>query len=89
MQEYTKQIIAKWMLSTILEASARKNIIFWNHVKNYGPSFEESLRGGKLVKKLEIFWVNNRYNNIIEFSFHMMWRIMLILEALIHLGHSL
>ena len=46
-------------------------------------SFEESLRGGKLVKNLEIFWMNNK--TIIEFGFRLM-RIMQISEVVFHIG---
>ena len=38
---------------------------FWE----IGQSFEESLRGGELIKNLEIFWRNNK--TIIEFGFRM------------------
>ena len=48
-------------------------------------TFEESLRKGKLVKKLEIFSMNNK--TIIEFGFRIMWRSMQISEGvIIHLG---
>ena len=46
-------------------------------------SFEESLRGGKLVKNLEIFWMNDK--TIIEFGFRLM-RIMQISEVVFHIG---
>ena len=46
-------------------------------------SFEESLRGGKLVKNLEIFWMNNK--TIIEFGFRLI-RIMQISEVVFHIG---
>ena len=46
-------------------------------------SFEESLRGCKLVKNLEIFWMNNK--TIIEFGFRLT-RIMQISEVVFHIG---
>ena len=46
-------------------------------------SFEEILRRGKVVKNLEIFWMNNE--TIIELGFRLMW-IMQISEAVLHLG---
>ena len=52
--------------------------------REIGQSFEVSLRGGKLVKNLEIFRMNNEI--IIEFGFRITLRIMLISEAIIHLG---
>ena len=48
------------------------------------PSFEESLREGKLVyNKLEIFRMTNK--TIIKFGFRKTKRIMQILEDVIHL----
>ena len=41
-------------------------------------------RGGKLVKSLEMFSMKNK--TIIEFGLCMKFRIMLISEAVIHLG---
>ena len=46
-------------------------------------SFEESLRRGKVVKNLDVFWMNNE--TIIELGFRLMW-IMQISEAVLHLG---
>ena len=70
--------IARWALnlSTFWGVSSRKKNIFL--YPEIGQSFEESTRGDKLVKYLpDIF---------IEFGFCMMWRIIQILEAVIHLG---
>ena len=50
---------------------------FWE----IGQSFEESLRGGELIKNLEIFWRNNK--TIIEFGLRILWRIMEISEGVI------
>ena len=52
--------------------------------RKIGQSLEESLRGGKHVKDLKIFWMNNK--TIIEFGFRRIWRIMQISEDVIHLG---
>ena len=38
-----------------------------------GWSLKESLQGGKLVKNLKIFWMNNK--TIFEFGFQTLWRI--------------
>ena len=43
--------------------------IFWTVVR--APDI--SLQGGKSVKNLEIFWMNNQ--TIIEFGFQMIWKI--------------
>ena len=40
-------------------------VISWKPCRGIGQSFEESLREGKLVKRLEIFWMND--NAIIDF----------------------
>ena len=40
-------------------------VISWKPCRGIGQSFEESLREGKLVKSLEIFWMND--NAIIYF----------------------
>ena len=67
MQEY---YIAWWILPTFLGVSPILNspFIFWNRAEKYiGQSFEEYLRGGKHVKKMEIYWMNNK--TIIEFGF--------------------
>ena len=40
-------------------------VISWKPCRGIGQSFEESLREGKLVKRLEIFWMND--NTIIDF----------------------
>ena len=42
--------------------------------REIAKSFEESLRGDKLVKNFEIFWMNNK--TIIEFGFRLMWRML-------------
>lgn len=58
------------MLATFLEVSATKKNLFTEK-----QTFEESLRLGKVVKNLEISWINNE--TIIElFGLQMMWEIM-------------
>ena len=72
MQEYEKHI-ARWMLSTVWVVSARKkNICLYPEtVLRNKSSFEESLRRGKIVKNLDVFWMNNE--TIIELGFRLMW----------------
>ena len=50
------------------------SIYILNPCREIGLSFEKSLRGGKLVKNFEIFWMSNI--TIIELGFRVMWRIM-------------
>ena len=50
------------------------SIYILNPCREIGLSFEKSLRGGKLVKNFEIFWMSNK--TIIEFGFRVMWRVM-------------
>ena len=73
MQEYEKHI-ARWMLSTVWVVSARKkNICLYPEtVLRNKSSFEESLRRGKIVKNLDVFWMNNE--TIIELGFRLMCR---------------
>ena len=73
------------MLSTVWVVSARKkkSVYILKPSWKINQSFEESLRGGKLVKNLEIFWMNNK--TIIEFGFRLM-RIMQISEVVFHIG---
>ena len=74
MQEYTKHTYALMDVTSIYflrSVIKKKNVCLYPEI---GQSFEESTRGDKLVKYLDIF---------IEFGFCMMWRI--ILEAVIHL----
>lgn len=55
----------------------------WNRAEPIGKKLEESLRGGKLVKKSDIFWMNSKviielgsrmilssFNNYCVYSFH-------------------
>ena len=51
-----------------------RSIYILNPCREIGLSFEKSLRGGKLVKNFEIFWMSNK--TIIAFGFRVMWRIM-------------
>ena len=89
MQEYEKQI-AQWMFSTFWGVSANKaSVYILKPCREIGQSFADSLREGKLVKDLELFWMNNKTINIIEFGFLSMWRIMQILVDVIHLGINL
>ena len=58
------------MPATFLDVSATKKNLFTEK-----QAFEESLRLGKVVKNLEISWINNE--TIIElFGLQMMWEIM-------------
>lgn len=58
------------MPATFLDVSATKKIFFTEK-----QVFEESLRLGKVVKNLEISWINNE--TIIElFGLQMMWGLM-------------
>ena len=58
------------MLATFLDVSATKKNLFTEK-----QTFEENLRLGKVVKNLEISWINNE--TIIElFGLQMMWEIM-------------
>ena len=69
------------------EISARQKNLFisWNCAKE-SQSSEESQRGGKLVRNLKIFWLNNEIYIYIAFGFRMMWRIMQISEDFIRWG---
>ena len=42
-----------------------------------------------LFLNYKLFWMNNIYNNIIEFSFRIIWRIMEILKGVIRQGRTL
>ena len=89
MQESTKHF-ARWMLSTFLGVSKKRHLAIYS-VKLCQEirltCLGESPRGGKLVKNLEIFGMNNK--TIIESSFRMMWRITQISEAVIHTVSSI
>ena len=82
--------IAWWMLSSFLSTfcgvSERVNIRL-SPCKEIGQSFKEILQEGKLVKNLEILWMNNK--RIIALGYHMMWKIIQILEDAIHWGWNL
>ena len=56
MQEYAKHI-AQQMLSTFLWSicKKKKNLYILKPYQEIGQVFEECLRGGKLVKKLQMF----------------------------------
>ena len=73
-----------YFLRSIKKKKTRKktSVYILKPYREIGQSLEESLRGGKLVKDLEIFWMNNKI--IIEFGFRMMWKIMQISENVIH-----
>ena len=59
----------------ILRVFARKKLfISLKPCRKTGKCFEERLRGGKLFKNWEIFWMNNR--TIIELGFRMVWGFM-------------
>ena len=84
MQEYARHI-AGWKLSTFWGVSTRENICLYPcEIVPNEWSLEECLQEGKLVKNLEIFWMNNK--RIIEFGFCTMWKSMQISEDVIHLG---
>ena len=42
-----------------------------------------------LFLNYKLFWMNNIYNNIIEFSFRIIWRTMEILKGVIRHGRTL
>ena len=59
----------------ILRVFARKKLfISLKPCRKTGRCFEERLRGGKLFKNWQIFWMNNR--TIIELGFRMAWGFM-------------
>ena len=72
-EEYLQRKISFYIVKPCLEIS---------------QSFQKSLRGGKHVKNLEIFWMNNK-TIITEFSSRKMWRIMQISEEVITSAFSL
>ena len=84
MQEYEKHI-APWMLTTVWVISTRKktSVYILKQSWEISQSFEESLRRVKVVKNLDVFWMNNE--TIIELGFRLMW-IMQISEAVLHPG---
>ena len=70
----------------ILRSIYKVKLLLVTRCQDIGQNFsEESPREGKLVKNLEIFWMNNK--TIIEFGFRMTRRITQISEDVIH--HSL
>ena len=58
-----------------LSSIYKKNDLFVNYIlkpcREIDQSFEEILQGVRLLKNLEIFWINNE--TIMEFGFRMMW----------------
>ena len=67
------------------EVSTRENICLYPcEIVPNEWSLEECLQEGKLVKKLEIFWMKNK--RIIEFCYCTMWKSMQISQDVIHLG---
>ena len=53
----------------------KSSIYILKQCRDSGQCFKESLQEGNVVKNLEIVWMNNK---TIEFSFHMLWRIIQI-----------
>ena len=54
-------LIAQWMLSTFwLVSRGKKSVYILKPCLGIGQRFEESLRGGKLVKNFRVFLVNNK-----------------------------
>ena len=74
-----------YFLTEEISAGQKPMFISWNCAKK-SQSSEESQRGGKLVRNLKIFWLNNEIYIYITFGFCMMWRIMQISEDFIHWG---
>ena len=72
-----------YFLTEEISAGQKPMFISWNCAKK-SQSSEESQRGGKLVRNLKIFWMNNEI--YIAFGFRMMRRIMQISEDFIHWG---
>ena len=70
-------------LTEEISAGQKPMFISWNCAKK-SHSSEESQRGGKLVRNLKIFWMNDEI--YIAFGFRMMRRIMQISEDFIHWG---
>ena len=74
MQEYAKHI-ARRMLSTFWGVSAKINFFFsiLKPCQEISQSLRESLQeAGKLVKNLEILWMNNKLIN--KFAFRIGWK---------------
>ena len=65
-----------YFLRSIRKKKKKASVYILKPCREIGQSFAESLRGCKLVKDLEVFWMNNKTINIIEFGFLSMWRIM-------------
>ena len=57
--------------------------ISWNRAEKPANVWRSSTRRLEVVDNLEIFWTNDE--TIIEFGFRIMWRIILISEAVINL----
>ena len=72
-----------YFLTEEISAGQKPMFISWNCAKK-SQSSEESQRGGKLVRNLKIFWMNNEI--YIAFGFRMIRRIMQISEDFIHWG---
>ena len=72
-----------YFLTEEISAGQKPMFISWNCAKK-SQSSEEIQRGGKLVRNLKIFWMNNEI--YIAFGFRMMRRIMQISEDFIHWG---
>ena len=77
-----------WMEKTLFEGQSichiKAPVYILELCHEIGYSLQERLWGCYLDKTLEIFWMNNK--TIIQFGFCMMWRIMQISGAVIHLS---
>ena len=79
MQEYAKHIA--WCMLLFEENLQEKTSVYiLKQCWDTGQCFKESLQGGNVVKNLEIVWMNNK---TIEFSFHMLWRVIQISEPVV------
>ena len=79
MQEYAKHIA--WCMLLFEENLQEKTSVYiLKQCRDTGQCFKESLQGGNVVKNLEIVWMNNK---TIEFSFHMLWRVIQISEPVV------
>ena len=74
MQEYVKHI-AWWMLLFEENLQEKASVYILKQCQDTGQCCKESLQGDNVVKNLEMVWTKKK---TIEFSFHMLERIMQI-----------